>query len=201
MFVIWEPEAVSHSLWPQFGSFSVNLLNRHLLSTSCLFSIFARPIFFSEGTLEFRFSMGGFRDCSYQLQVIHSVYSCASFCRCYHVWPFPHASIFVSQIVYVAFLADVRQAECGKFCFWDSSNSAIHKSSLLLSSPLLEVISHFLSCILQWSPSGNCESVSRFWMLGTGWDFLGPWVSSIKSHIALRDHVLETTSAYITPLL
>lgn len=44
-------EAASHSLWPQFGNFSVNLLNRHLLSTSYLLIIFARPTFFSEGAL------------------------------------------------------------------------------------------------------------------------------------------------------
>lgn len=39
-------EAASHSFWLQFGSFSVNLLNRHLSSTFCLLSIFARSIFF-----------------------------------------------------------------------------------------------------------------------------------------------------------
>ena len=46
------------------------------------------------------------------------------------------------------------------------------------------------------------ESVSRFWMLGTGWDFLGPWVSSIKSpHHSQRPCFRNYVCLYHSPAL
>ena len=85
----------------------------------------------------------------------------------------------------------------------ETSNLAIHKLSLLLSSPLLEGDFTFSWLHCNGAHLGTvCEKVSvDSGCLGLAGIFLVLGCLPSSLHITLRDHVLEIKSAYITPLL